>query len=1257
MEMMHMRRLLTKFVVLVLALSIPSLLKAQNVASMTGVVTDTTGAIIPGADVTLVNTTTNTTYHATTNSSGSYTLTNVTPGPGYKATFSLKGFEPLIIADIYLTVATTRTQNASLHAGGEAVTVEVSAANSEVTINTTDASVGNNFDAKMLNELPVQTRDSPAALFTLQPGVTLDGAVTGARVDQNNVTVDGLDVNDFATGNAFYIVGNAPVDSVQEFRGTVAGDPATGGPGGGGQFQLVTKSGTNSFHGVLYEYHRNTSTVANDWFNNNAGVGRAPLIRNQFGGTIGGPVLHDKLFFFFQYNNSRIVQSEQVNRTVPLDSLRNSTVSYIKDTDGAGNTCTGSSRQNTTPQCIGTLSSAQVAALDPLGIGFNSDIVNLMNQRFPHANDLTRGDGINTGGFRFNTPTPDFSTGYVGKVDYDLTSKQRIYGTFALTRENSVQSPVQFPGDPLTSPFIDRSYRFSFGHSWTISSKKVNQFFIGETVSDLAFPNTYNPQGINPITFGDGTTTLLSDAWTSPVNAQERRVPIPVVGDDFTWIKGSHNIQFGGTFKWILSHSHTVLDYNTATIGLGGQTLGLAPSLRPADIRTAGTTASNTYDSAFAFALGRVGAINSNFNNDAKGNPIAQGTGDNRDYRYFQTQLYLGDTWKVNPSLTLSYGVNYQIFSVPYEVNGLESTQPLTFDQYFSARVKQSAAGATGDAAVPLITYVLGGKANNGPGLYQPSWKDIAPRVAFAFNPSWDRRTVFNGGAGLVYDRTIVNAVQYQQDQSSYLFQKPVPTSNGIPGDPVTSLATDPRLGANNSFPGTPIPAANRPPYQPFVSNGSPFGLQNGQAFNTIIDPSLKTPYSIGLNAGIQHEFPGQFVMKVSYVGRMGRRLLGQADANQIIDFADPTSNQLLSNAFGNMTTQLRGGANSANLPAQPWFENLVAPGIGVANGYPNNTSFLADNLGGIPANGDFADFVQAISSLIPSNVGMASQFSENTFYTNKGFSTYHGLLTTLQKNVSHGLQFDVNYTWAHSIDNVSLIANQGASGGYGFICDVLQPRNCRGNSDFDVTHYISGTFNYNLPFGHGRAFAANTPYLLNLFIGGWDVSGITQWHSGQAYTTFSNAFVAGYSNDAPAIFNGTRADIKSRPHKTADGSVNLFDDPVRAQAAFSGPVGFKIGSRNLLRGPKYFNQNLGLAKNFPIVPEKLNLKFRADAFNVLNHPNFALPALTTPSENFDITGGTFGQLTAIDSGNPDPLDQKNGNGARVMQFSLRLEF
>src|ERR1700722_8445751 len=284
-----MYRSLSLLSVVILAAAV-SAAHAQDAAAITGVVTDPTGAVIPGVSVTLTSSTTGVSYKAVTNSAGSYRIVDVPAGPGYKETFNLNGFAPLEISNLYMNVATTRTQDAKLKPGATQQ-VEVSASSENVTIDTTDATIGNNFEVQMLNDLPVQTRDSPAALFTLQPGVTLSGAVTGARVDQNNVTLDGLDVNDIATGSAFTVVAKAPVDAVQEFRGTVAGNLSNSGPGGGGQFQLVTKSGTNAFHGALVEYHRDTSTVANDWFNNNSGVGRTPLIRNQFGGNVGGPVL------------------------------------------------------------------------------------------------------------------------------------------------------------------------------------------------------------------------------------------------------------------------------------------------------------------------------------------------------------------------------------------------------------------------------------------------------------------------------------------------------------------------------------------------------------------------------------------------------------------------------------------------------------------------------------------------------------------------------------------------------------------------------------------------------------------------------------------------------------------------------------------------------------------------------------------------------------------------------------------------------
>src|SRR5947207_1880495 len=208
-----MRRLSVAAAVLFFTLITIPVLKAQDVASVTGVVTDATGAVIPGTRVVLLNTATNLSYTAETNAIGSYTIVNVPPGPGYRISFSRDGFTPSVVTDVYLNVNTTRTQNARLTVGSTIQTVEVSAASETITLNTTDATVGNNYEVQMVNELPVQIRDSPAALFSIQPGATSDGAITGARVDQNNVTLDGLDVNDMATGQFGVVTDKATEDS------------------------------------------------------------------------------------------------------------------------------------------------------------------------------------------------------------------------------------------------------------------------------------------------------------------------------------------------------------------------------------------------------------------------------------------------------------------------------------------------------------------------------------------------------------------------------------------------------------------------------------------------------------------------------------------------------------------------------------------------------------------------------------------------------------------------------------------------------------------------------------------------------------------------------------------------------------------------------------------------------------------------------------------------------------------------------------
>ena len=1224
---------------------------AQATATINGIVTDSTGAIIRGATVVLSNPATGARYEVKTDSAGSYYFANVPPGPGYVIEFTADGFEAVKVQGVYADVANAHTQNAKLEPG--AVTTEVQVTDSPAaTLNTTDATIGNNFEISMLQELPVQNRASPSVLFTLQPGITASGATTGARTDQTNTTIDGLDVNDFATGSFAAITGNAPVDSIQEFRGTTAGFTADSGPGGGGQFQLVTRSGTNQWHGNINEYHRDNSTTANDWFNNNAGVPQPELVWNQFGGAIGGPIKHDKLFFFFNFLDSRIAQQQAVERAVPLPSFTAGNVSYIND--GAG--CTGAARQNTNPSCISALSPAQVQQVDPAHVGESPTIFALFKNRYPAPNDPAYGDGINSAGYRFNSPYPDNLTNYTGRIDYTLNPTIKFFGVGNFSRENEVDGTEQFPGDPPSSQFVDRSHRYAVGMDWQLSNTKINQLSYGSVVQDYDFARPQNPEGIYQISFGNGfTPTLVDSPYASPSNAQARLTNISQVNDTFSWTLGRHQVTFGGYFKWIHYTGSTTLGYNSYGIGLGGHVFGV-PGLEPADLLPNDSTASEAYDNAFTSSLGRVASISSTFNYNVAGTPLPQPSSSLQKYVYYQTQPYISDTWKITPHLTLTAGLTYQFFSVPYEQQGLETVQTTGFDQYFNARLSQSAAGASGNSAVPFITYVLGGKKNNGPAFYHNNVLDFAPRLAFSYNPGFDPKTVFNGSAGIVYDRTVINAVQYQQVQYSYLFQQNNTVNNGSNTDPTGSVATDPRLDAP---PPAVAPATPKAPFTPWVSDGQPYGLIDG-TFNAMIDPNLKTPYSIMLNFGMQHEFAGSTVLRINYVGRLGRRLLAQADASQLVDFPDPASGQTMNQAMINIEREVRAGADPTNLPAEPWYENQLAAGyntqVTLPNGNvaPNNTTAAAYSNLSLVQKGDFGDFIQALSPNLQPNVGMAAQFSENTVYTNKGFSAYNGLLITLQKNLSHGLQFDLNYTWAHSIDNVSLIANGVAFGGYGFICDAVHPRSCRGNSDFDTTHYITSNITYDLPFGHGRAFGGNLPRVADELVGGWQISAIPSWHSGQAWTPLSNAFVAGFANNAPAIFNGDVGAVRRQIHKDDTGTLYVFADNTAAANAFSGPVGLTIGSRNILRGPQYFNMDAGLAKTFALF-EHVQFLFRADAFNVLNHPNFDDLDYSNYNSYTNITAPSqFGQLTAMaNDGNPRaPI----GN-PRVLQLSGRIQF
>jgi hypothetical protein len=1254
-----MRNLMYKIFPLLVVVLFSVQLGAQDLASLTGVVTDSSGAVIGGANVTLSNDAISVSYNAVTNGIGSYTFANVAPGPAYKISVAAPGFKTAVITGIYLNVTSTRSQNVKLAVGGALQTVEVSAAAENVTLNTTDATVGNNFQVEEMNDLPVEERSTPRALFYQQPGVTNTGSVTGARTDQSNVTLDGLEVNDNATGQFGDIVGSAPVDSVQEFRGVTADPLASAGEGGGGQFELVTRSGTNNFHGALVEYHRDADTEANNWFNNNSGVPRPPLIRNQFGANLGGPIWRGKAFFFFDWNSRRDTLSNIEDRIVPLGTdtsgYRGGEVAYVNK---AGT--------------ITTLLPAQVANLDPQGIGWDQAELKLFQSRYPIANDLTGdvGDSVNTAGFRFNAPFPFVLNDYVQRVDYTINDKMKIFGRGTVARQTSTENAIQFPGDPFTFPFYDKSYAYVVGHTWTISNSKLNQFEYGETYENFQFPVIYNPQGNDQYGYSG-----LSGPYAGGNNSQYRTYPIPIIRDDFSWEKGRHSFGFGGTFKWETPNEFSAEDYYFPSVGVTGNTnfTALAPTLRPPDINSKDTA---IWDSAFSTALGAFADTSANFDYNNKAAVLPQSTGLDLNYRYYETEVYFGDTWKLTPNLTMSYGVRYQNYTVPYETKGEEAitnlntggvTTPFSFDTFWKDREAQSAAGTEGNDVLPFLQFIYGGKANNEPSYFNPHNKDFAPRVAFAYSPASDKKTVLNAGMGVVYDHSLINALQFQQLQTSYVFEASNTNLYGTAGQPYADLSSSnaaagglPRFSGLSSPPPLPAAPAVVTPYIPYVSGGVPYGLPYGE-LNLMMDTSLKTPYNIQLSGGMQHEFPQGYLLRLDYVGRLGRRLLATADTSELLDFPDNSgkSAQSMGQAMSGLVTQLRQNVGLGALGAieavtpQPWFENVLAPNVGVANGFASNTQMVAYEAYPYPQRGDFADTIQYLSAIgiLPPNVGMASQFSSNSVWTNKGNSSYNAVLVTLHKNAGYGLRFDLNYTWAHSIDNVSIIANSIAvSNGSGFICDIQRPRECRGNSDFDVTNYVNGNFIYELPFGRGESIAPKAPYWLDEVIGGWELSGLPTWHTGSAYNAQANAYVTGFANDAPATLIGSLGTLKTKINGGNGAPLLAYSSSAGADAAFTGPTGFNIGERNNLRGPRYFNIDLGLGKSFPVWGDHLKLKFRCDAFNAFNHPNFAAPS----GSSDDITqaeGVPFGTITQM------VVSPGSDVAQRVLQGSLRLEF
>ena len=1268
-------------------LVIPSVARAQSVASVVGTVTDKTGAAVPGADIKLVDSRTNTAYFGRSAGDGSYRISDLPPGPGYVMTVKKDGFQVFVISDLYLAVATTSTQDVKLALGTLDQTVSVTAQGS-VTLDTTDVMIGNNIDEHALQSLPTEFRDNPANLLRLEPGVvsaitpaggptsgtgaidpnlTRDGAVAGSRTDQGNIIVDGLDQSNISSGFSFESQAPVPIDAIQEFN-TIIGNPLPQyGGRSGAQTLITTQSGSNTWHGKAWDYNRTAATEADTFFNNLSGVPRTALIRNQFGGNVGGPAWKDKAFFFFEYDGRRDNESASVEQTVPMPHVKLGKLAYLNTNFDPNNPSACPKRLTAANEAVGSNcitilpatalpGNPSVQSLDPcsqagacttnadptlsspqgfVSPGVAPALLSLFNSRYPTPNDFGGGDGLNTAGFRFNTPNPLIENDYLARADYNVNSKNKLFARFNFENVKELSQFNAFPGDPTTSPDLRKDRAWVLSDTWTANPNLVNVFTYGESRQNRALPILFNPGGsLFELSFDSGAVSNPFVRQTSFLNI----APEPTFRDDLTWVHGNHTYSFGGAWNPILFKDGITNDFTFIQQGLGGNIPSLDASETPANIFPGEIP---NWNATFVGAVGSIFNVQAAFNFTGKGVPLAQGSPVAHDYRVNALAGYFNDSWRIRPTLTITLGVRYQFESVPYETRGVQASFLNTnFKSIVKTRIQNGLAGISGPNVTPELTYSLTGKVNHAPSIYSPDYHDFSPRIGLAWNPSardgilgkllGDRKTSIRVGGSLIFDDTVVNNIVALQNQGDYTFGGSFAENFGdssASATPTENLKLEPRF---NSI--TTVPFAVPPP--PFVTPITPVAI-----FNYDVDNQFRTPYAIIASFGLQRELPGGLQFEADYYGRFNRKLFVLSDAGQTMDFT--SAGQKMSVAFTNLELDAEQNVATASVQTQPFFENVFFPGAtkAIYNIFKGTGGPLAEGNTGL---------MVLLLGLRPSNIGLTPQFFVNALATNQASSSYNSLFTILRKRLSNNLQFDFDYTYAHAIDNNSTVPHANGNfepGVTTILCDATNPRACRGNSEFDVKHQVTAYFVYDLPFGRGQRYAGSAGKLLNEAIGGWEISGIESWHSGYALTADSGiSSTTSLAADAGQDFIGPRSALASNIHidrSSGTPVVQFFKNPVAVANAYTPALGLTVGTRDNLRGPHFSNTDLAVSKNFPLWSERYHLQFRAEAYNLFNHTNFALydPTLTSPT--------TLGVITSEAGIEP----------SRVMQFALRFEF
>jgi hypothetical protein len=1252
---------------------------AQNATtSLRGVIKDPSGAVVPGATITLSDAATGQKLTATSVGSGEYQLLAIPPAK-YLITVIAQGFgNQSKEAELLVNQPATVNFELTVKASTEIVDVTESAQ----TLNTTDASLGGSADNATIQALPSETRNVPD-LLSLQPGVlylpnsgtdSRNGAVNGGRSDQGNVTLDGVDDNDQVNGFAFTGVLRETQDSIEEFRVATGNTNADAGRSSGAQISLVTKSGTNKYHGAAYEYFRPTNTVSNDFFNKQGqladGLANRPPkeIRNIFGADVGGAIVKNKLFFFANYEGERIAESQVVAETVPTAAYQGGSLSYA-----------GDSAANTLDPATQVLNPAAFAALDS-GVcqvcngangsaytgnpGANPNALAYFAQ-MPAANGSTEGDGLNTGSYTFASPNPVSENTTIVRFDYVPSTKHRIFARGNLQKDTTL-GVIQFPGQPASTMTVDNTKGMTFGDTWTINANLVN---------DIRYGYIRQGFGITGVGSGDYVDFRFMSSPTAETRDTISSVPVNNIIDNLNWTKGKHNIQFGVNWRLIHQNHHSdALSFNSAnsnpfwffdtppdpsslnpTPG-SFPTAGCNPGTTPACYEPVDGGFGNSYEIAYDNLVGAIPEVTDVSNYDltsaTSGTLLGDGAFLDRHFKANEYEGYVQDAWRVRTNLTVTFGVRYSLLQTPYETHGQEVTPTIDTDAWYKQR---ESAALQGQIYEPDLTFAPAGKFYGKPGLYAKSKDNIAPRLAIAYAPN--NKTSIRAGAGIYYDhfgQGLVNV--YDQNASFGL-------SNSVT-NPADSefVETAPRFLGRNILPFNNGPVASQLtfPYTPLNNAATGFAITSG------IDNKIKTPYTEAFDFSVQRELPGGFTVEANYVGRLGRHLLQSLDIAEPVDFVDTQGggDYFTAAAALSKVTDQNGENQFDTVQAIPYFEdifpfmannsnadifdnngNLIYNGLDKSATQNIYTNEWARNRAGEGETNSIADIDFFCAYGCPT--GYQSKFWQNQFASlyalaTVGMSYYNAAQISLHHPASHGLQFDINYTFSKSIDFGSDAERTGPNGGASAILNTWKPSLNRAVSDFDTTHLLTVNYVDQLPFGKGKSFLANVGPVMNTLIGGWQLSGIIRLTSGLPFSLAEPGFTTDWDDPSDAVAT-TKVKAKRFFNSAFDpqyfANANAINDGVFNGSPVRLPYPGEAGERNKYRGDGYFGFDSGLAKSWKMARYG-TMKFSWEVYNVTNAVRF---------DPFSIDGQlTSGELGVASSELTSP---------RRMQFSLRYDF